>query len=70
MSHVDQNVSAFLLPPSSPSIFKRAQKYTTSPLAFSFIVSSKTFSAFMDNETYIFKNEKETMNEIELEEGK
>lgn len=49
MSHIDQKVSTSLLP-VAPFMFKRTQKYITSPLVLSCIVSSKTFSAFKDSE--------------------
>lgn len=55
ISHIDQKVSALLLPMAPPSRSKRPQKYITSPLAFSCIVSSKTLSASTDNATCFSK---------------
>lgn len=55
MSHADQKVSASLLPVIPPFMFKRPQKYITSPSLLSCIASSKTFSAFLDKETCLGK---------------
>lgn len=57
MSHMDQKVSTsllFLVNP--PSMSRCAQKYITSP-SVSCTVSSRTFSALMDNETYFQEKE-------------
>jgi hypothetical protein len=55
ISHIDQKVSALLLPMAPRSKSRRPQKYITSPLKLSCIVSSKTPSASADNATCFAK---------------
>jgi len=62
MSHMYQKEIALFFPMILRSISKCPQKYITSPLEFSCILCSRTFSAFLDNATCFDKNVYQSTN--------